>query len=616
MNAAIANEQPTNPPAVSHPIAELIRYYDRVAADPKRSIAPLGFSVEKIHACMVIDLDGGKPKLEDIRIAQPKGKPIHREMTLPDSGGRSGTSIQPNFLWDNTGYVLGRDNKGKRDRAEQCFEAFRGRHHGFAERLNGIPEFMAVIKFLDAWNPADSESLNGWEDLQGLNVAFQIRGQQQFVHEVAEVQHAWMESVQAASAAETEFEEAPSFFDGQIKRLARLHPQVQGVVGANTSGAAMVSFNKSAFESYGKSKSYNSPLGETEAFKYTTSLQQLLSDRSRRFGIGDATVVFWTDSPKPNADEDAKQAIQIFAEPIPPKKDQAEHLGLIGRLKGFLKDARRGVVSDHVHDPDANFYLLGLSPSTSRLSIRYWMTGTVQELASRLQSHLDDMAIIGLDENRLPFSRAVAYETARDAKEISPVLAGEILRSILNNAPYPASLMPAVVRRCRVEQNVRSMQAAILKACFNRQQRTRTGGRPLPESLEPDYPSSSYQIGRVAAVLDAAHLASTGGRIKESAARSRMGGICSNPMAGLVPLLTLNSHHLSKIPTDAKEARRLKIRTRATYAGDLQDAMSRLDSLPHSLTVDQQSKLLVGFYHQNQFTFRSSQPRDTKESLS
>lgn len=616
MNAVTSKARTNVPPAVSHPIAELIRYYDRVQADPDRSIAPIGFSIEKIHACIVIDLDGGKPRLEDIRVAQPKGKPIHREMTLPDSGGRSGTKIQPNFLWDNTGYVLGRDNKGKPERAEQCFDAFRQRHRDFTERLAQVPEFMAVVKFLDAWNPADSEALDGWEDLQGLNVAFQIRGQQQFVHEVADVQQAWIESVQRAAAAETEFEEGFSLFDGKSKRLARLHPQVQGVVGANTSGAAMVSFNKSSFESYGKSRSYNSPLGENEAFKYTTSLQQLLSDRSRRFGIGDATVVFWTNSPEAKADDDAKQAIQIFAEPIPPKKDQAEHLGLIGRLKGFLKDAQKGVVSEHVQNPDANFYLLGLSPSTSRLSIRYWMTGTVQELASRLQSHLDDLAIVGLDENRLPFARAVAYETARDAKEISPVLAGEILRSILNDAPYPASLMPAVVRRCRVEQNVRSMQAAILKACVNRNQRTQSNGKPLPESLDVDFPSSSYQIGRVVAVLDAAHLASTAGRIKESAARSRLAGICSNPMSGLVPLLTLNAHHLASIPTDAKEACRLKVRVRGTYAGDLQDAMSRIDALPHALTVDQQSKLLVGFYHQNQYTFRSSKPGDTKEKKS
>src|SRR5690606_35332480 len=40
-------------------------------------------------------------------------------------------------------------------------------------------------------------------------------------------------------------------------RIARLHPNIKNVAGAQSSGAALVSFNKDAFCSYGLEQSYN-----------------------------------------------------------------------------------------------------------------------------------------------------------------------------------------------------------------------------------------------------------------------------------------------------------------------------------------------------------------------
>ena len=55
--------------------------------------------------------------------------------------------------------------------------------------------------------------------------------------------------------------------------------RIKGVIGAQSSGAALVSFNASAFESYGKEQSYNAPVGKYAEFAYTTALNYLLSER-------------------------------------------------------------------------------------------------------------------------------------------------------------------------------------------------------------------------------------------------------------------------------------------------------------------------------------------------
>lgn len=60
-------------------------------------------------------------------------------------------------------------------------------------------------------------------------------------------------------------------------------PGNQRVPGAQSSGAALVSFNAPAFESYGKEQSYNAPVGKYAEFAYTTALNYLLSKRKTHF---------------------------------------------------------------------------------------------------------------------------------------------------------------------------------------------------------------------------------------------------------------------------------------------------------------------------------------------
>ena len=67
------------------------------------------------------------------------------------------------------------------------------------------------------------------------------------------------------------------------------------VPGAQSSGAALVSFNAPAFESYGKEQSYNAPVSTYAAYAYTTALNYLLADRDHMTMIGDTAIVYWSE---------------------------------------------------------------------------------------------------------------------------------------------------------------------------------------------------------------------------------------------------------------------------------------------------------------------------------
>ena len=83
---------------------------------------------------------------------------------------------------------------------------------------------------------------------------------------------------------------------GEKTEIARIHRGIKGVPGAQTSGAALVSFNAPAFESYGKEQSYNAPVGKYAEFAYTTALNYLLSNRDKTFQLGDSMVVYWAEN--------------------------------------------------------------------------------------------------------------------------------------------------------------------------------------------------------------------------------------------------------------------------------------------------------------------------------
>src|SRR5690606_27403240 len=153
--------------------------------------------------------------------------------------------------------------------------------------------------FLRTWDPGAFAPDAETKDRLASFGVFRVDlgdGKPDFVHRRTAVREWW--SRQQADTAGTETALMPSLIDGCPARIARLHePAIKGVWGAQTAGARLVSFNARAFESYGRENGDIAPVGEDQAFKYCTALNAILADPARRTGIGDATVVWWSEAP-------------------------------------------------------------------------------------------------------------------------------------------------------------------------------------------------------------------------------------------------------------------------------------------------------------------------------
>ena len=570
----------------------LVGYYERLEADPEQAVAPRGFSREKIHAEVVLEADGTLFAFNDVRDRNARGKAIPRPMLVPDAGGRSGIGMKPFFCWDNTGYVLGRDNKGKPERASKMFEAFRALHLAMREEINDAG-YAAMCAFLETWQPVDAEGLVGWEELAGMNVVFKLRGVDEYVHQAEAVKAAWQ--ARLGEAAGEGGVRGRSLVSGAEDEIARLHPLIGGVIGTNTTGAAMVSFNATAFTSYGKDQSFNAPVGVGDADRYTKALNRLLGDDARRTRIGDATVVFWAGSRAASAAEDAFLAA-LGEEPNKTAESQAR----VDQVRKFLDLARQGRAAGEI-DPDTPFYVLGLSPNASRINVRFWLTGTVGMFARRLADHNARLEMVGQRPDDPPLMiRTLLLETAREAKDVPPQLAGQLARAVLAGTDYPRALFDAVVRRARIEADVNHRKAAILKAYL-----TRNHNQEVPVALQADHPDEAYQLGRLFAALEKTQEDVSPG-LNKTIKDSYFGAASSTPASVFPRLLRLHQFHVEKFDNPGRRVVREKLVT---------EICGRVSQFPRHLPLEKQGLFHIAYYHQRQdFFTKKSDKQAEKET--
>ena len=89
--------------------------------------------------------------------------------------------------------------------------------------------------------------------------------------------------------------------------------------------------------------------------------------------MGDTTTVFWTDQPSA-----AEDLLPFLVDSAKSPEDE----GLKQRLAVVLEKLADGkLADDDLGDSVTPFYILGLSPNASRLSVRFWHTSTLGDLA-------------------------------------------------------------------------------------------------------------------------------------------------------------------------------------------------------------------------------------------
>lgn len=579
----------------------LAAYYDRRAADPDpaRHLPPQGFEEKEIPFVIELDAAGEVVQLVDTR--SPDGRTLRGQRFLVPQGEKKTSGVKANLLWDSAEYVLGLDRgRGTQDAASPA--------RAFIARIAALPGaaladagVKAVLSALQRADWARLQAHPAWADIAGSNpvLSFRLAGDTELVCQRPEVVAAM------AQMPPTDAPRALCLVTGQAQPIARLHPSIKGVWGAQTSGANIVSFNARAFESYGKTERQgeNAPVGQRAVFAYTTALNHLLARGSRnRVQVGDTSTVFWAD--RPSRFDGEFTLADLFGDGDDPDRNVRAVQALFDALSSGALPASEG---------DTRFYVLGLAPNASRISVRFWLHAPLSALAPRIAQHFRDLALVpqfDSDPRTPSLSRLLRSLALQDKSEnVPPRLAGAWMRCILEGTPYPRALLNAVVMRCRAEQatkqahgNVSYLRAALLKAWLNREYRREHPERPpdhahFKEELDVNQPDVPYRLGRLFAVLERIQQQAQGS-LNASIRERYYGAASTTPVTVFTTLLRLKNAHLKKLGGAAEtHFERL--------VGDILGTLEApaVSDFPAQLSLPEQGRFALGYYHQRQSFF-------------
>ncbi|MDE7244480.1 MAG: type I-C CRISPR-associated protein Cas8c/Csd1 [Oscillospiraceae bacterium] len=573
----------------------LVRHYEDLTA--QNLIASPGWNQVKVSYALELDEQGTLLRAASIQEAVTKGKKTvlaPRLMELPAPVKRT-VGIAANFLCDNASYILGFDGKGNPERARECFAACKTLHEQLLSGVNA-PAAKALLAFFRCWDPeqaaghpAIQDEINGV--LAGANLVFRFHGA--FIHEDPSVRQAW----QAHYDTDTGGSKMICLVTGQETSVEAVHPAIKGVQGAQSSGAALVSFNAPAFCSYGKEQNFNAPTGKYAAFAYTSALNHLLADREHLFRLGDTTVVCWAEGGEP-AFQDAFGAFTFGAQCSYTETE----------LRSMVEKLLRGspvLFDETLLDPDRPFYILGLAPNAARLSVRFFLRNSFGGFLENVRQHYDRLNIVkpAYDKfDTLPLWKLLGETVNQNAKDkaASPNMTGAVLRSVLMNEPYPATLLHGALLRIRAEREITRGRAAILKAYYLKRAHPDIPKEVLTVSLNPDSTNIPYTLGRLFSVLEAVQSSANPGI--NATIKDRYFNAASSTPGHIFPiLLNLSQKHM----------RKLEGGLRVYYEKQITQLTGVLsETFPPRLNLPQQGAFQLGYYHQTQKRYEKKEEND------
>lgn len=592
----------------------LAHQYQRLIERDEPGLSPYGYSPEKISYAIVLSADGEPVNVLSLVDTSGK-KPVPQSLSVPQPEKRT-SGIKSNFLWDKTSYVLGVSASSKRTTEEH--EAFKAFH---AQALAGTtdPGLMALLKFLSKWTPERFASAPFTADMLDANIVFKLDGEPlQYLHQrpAAQTVRARLLGPAAEAGAQTSLTQR-CLVSGELADVARLHPAIKGVNGAQSSGASIVSFNLKSTESYGKEQGENAPVSEQAAFAYTTVLNHLLRrdpHNRQRLSVGDASVVFWAEAQDPEQAQSSEDLLAALLNPDS-KSDEGQETEKIRHVMEVVAKGRPLIELDPKLDEGTRMFVLGLAPNASRLSIRYWLCDTLGDLVQRLRQHAQDLDLEPSPWKTAPSVWRLALATAPSrgdppkakAEDVPPLLAGELMRAILTGGRYPQSLLTNVVMRMRADGDISGVRAALCKAVLNRDLRLSHSNVPdkeVPVSLDVHSTNSGYLLGRLFAVLEGAQRLALGSQVNATI-RDRYYGSASATPALVFPFLLRNTqNHMSRIRKDKPGAA-------INIERDIQEVIDKLPGeFPKHLGMQDQGRFAIGYYHQAQARFQKADKAD------
>lgn len=587
-------------------IKALNEYYDILSEAGK--VCPDGFSKQKVHYMIMLRKDGTISGIVDVTESDLEGKKknIPLEIILPKRN--SIPKINSEIIEHRPSYIFGLNydkKSGKysaedeKNRAKKSHEAFVKTNLEYTEGMTS-DIVIAYRNFIKNWKPEDETNneclLKIGSKYSTSNFCFALDGHTEItLHDMdgdicTKIKNE-LNSKQEGKSTQI------CAITGKRGEIAKIHDKISGIKGAQASGASMVCFNNKAEESYGKSQSYNSSVSQDTMRRYTEALNILISDSHHRMYMDDMTVVFWAMS-----FNDAKE-INMFSLMFNPSKDQLD----AGETEMVLKKAVEAMgigktvdLSSIDIDENVEFYVVGLTPNTSRISQKFLYHDKFGKIFGNVALHQADMFIDGSKGN-IPLWRIMKeIKSPKSTNEKTPPpLISAVFQAALSGGKYPESLLETAVRRVKTDKSVNYVRAGIIKACINRKSRIYKNKEELKLALDIENNDQAYLCGRLFAMLERIQNNASTSELNRTIKDSYFSSACAKPADIFPRLMKLAQYHLKKDDYGIIDNK---------IVGEIMEKLG--DEFPQTLSLNDQGKFIIGYYHQYQSFFKKRDKKD------
>ena len=574
----------------------LVSYYETLAA--RGELPQPGWAPVKVSYVLNLDDQGDITTVVCIKEEVTRGKKkalVPQIIQLPAPVKRT-VGVTANFLCDNSSYILGADKKGKPKRSLECFQACKTLHETLLVSVEE-PAARALLSFFDHWQPEKLTEHPAFahQDMEDLlasaNLIFRYRGR--YLHEIPAIRQAWQDYYNNSQDSQ----QFPCLVTGKLAPVAQLHPSIKGIYGAQSSGASLVSFNAPAFCSYDREQGLNAPTSQYAAFAYGAALNYLIATQNTR--AGDVTLLFCAES----GEEAYADALKRFGFGGGDEDDQYKEEDLKGLMESLAEGADVEWDGTRI-DPNMTFYILGISPNAARLSVRFFLRNSFGQFIRSVKAHYDRLEIVrpSFDPfDNIPVWRMLKETVNPNSREKKPAadMAGDTLRAILTNTPYPATLLNGVTLRIRADREMNRTRAAILKAYYLKNRNPFVPEEVLTVSLNQDSNHEAYVLGRLFSVLEAIQSDANPG-INATIRDKYFSSASATPGVVFPTLVNLAQKHLRKLDEGKK----------IFYDKQLTELMSKLgETYPNRMNLPQQGAFQLGYYHQTQYRFTKKEDK-------
>ena len=598
----------------------LYDYYQAMAELKKDEVAQFGMDWVTISFVIIINEDG---TFKDIELTKLEG-------LLPTDKTRT-AAVVPYILWDKASYVLGLSDK-EGGRVKQEFDSFRKEIQKIHKETPENIGFRAIHLFYEKEQYLEAQKNEALQKAKGGWIAFRLSTTSDPHQLIGSDEDA--RQYRIADESNRASVDACCMITGKRESIAKTHKGIK----ISRDNPPLISFQINAgYDSYGKEQGANAPISERASDAIAKGLNILLEwGRNTNYKIGDTTFVFWSTLQKDDLlsaykeatftglpsdsdfDDEEEDEASSSSNESKEKLDPERNVRVLKRALEVV----RGYQSSHIdkEHPD-RFYILGLTPNKSRLSVKLWMEGTVREIVGNTLQHLEDMNIVrfnGLLDEEAPPLRPIykimqAIYTATDSTKWPRQVVQELLESIIKGLPYPPALQMACLERIHHDHTskypVTELRAALLKAYINRKHKKNPQITHLTMALDKSNSNPAYLAGRLFALLE---------RIQEKAIPGVKANITdryfrtASATPGIIfgRLLQLSAFHLSKIK---KEHGGLGY----YFDRQIQEVLELLPggqaTFDKFFTPDQQSIFAVGYYHQKAYRDQKAESAATED---